>query len=625
MSSPAPAVVVLGQTAVSTARQLMTVLPGSRLYGLVGRTTGVDIPFTDFGTTLRELFAIGTPLIGICATGILIRTLAPLLTDKFQEPPVIAVAEDGTVVVPLLGGLQGVNDLARQISIALGTTAAITTTGDIRFRTALLAPPPGYHLANPEDAKGFIADLLAGATVHLEGTAPWLEQSRLPIAPEGPLTLRVTTQAVAAEPHCLVYHPATLAVGFSRISISEPIPEPEATVQFLRQILAQASLTPAALAGIFACDREMADPAIEAIARAFQIPARFLMLPAAEDRPLAEQLAHLATGPSGQLLIPMHRQDGVALAIAAAPLPFDPQEIGHSRGRLAIVGTGPGGPQWMSPEVRDLLQTATDLVGYRFYLDLAGPLQPGQQRHEFDNREELDRARWALDLAATGRSVVLVSSGDPGIYAMAAAVFEVLDQTVNSAWEGVEIQVAPGISAIQAAAALAGAPIGHDFCAISLSDILKPWSVIEHRITTAAVADLVIAFYNPASRERSWQLTRAQEILLQQRSPQTPVVLGRDLGRPGQSVRVVTLEALNPAEVDMRTLVLVGSSHTRLLSDKYGKTWVYTPRRYDPIEVKGECDGLTRPSLQGYPVPPLPLATSDDGPSPQGDPAHGQL
>ena len=215
------------------------------------------------------------------------------------------------------------------------------------------------------------------------------------------------------------------------------------------------------------------------------------------------------------------------------------------------------------------------------YLDLAGTLQPGQRRHESDNREELDRARFALDLAATGKSVAVVSSGDPGIFAMAAAVFEVVELDAKPEWARLDIRVAPGISAMQAAAALVGAPLGHDFCAISLSDILKPWTVIEQRIAAAAQADFVLAFYNPISKQRTWQLGKTKELLLQWRSPQTPVVLARNVSRPGQTVRICTLEEFNPADADMRTLIIVGSSQTRTISRPHGGVWVYTPRRYD--------------------------------------------
>jgi cobalt-precorrin 5A hydrolase/precorrin-3B C17-methyltransferase len=235
----------------------------------------------------------------------------------------------------------------------------------------------------------------------------------------------------------------------------------------------------------------------------------------------------------------------------------------------------------MSPEVREVLEKATDWVGYKTYLDLVEFLKkPEIVRHESDNRVELDRAEIALDLAAKGRSVVLVSSGDPGIYAMAAAVFEVLEKKAKPAWQQVAIQVCPGISAMQAAAARVGAPLGHDFCAISLSDILKSWQVISQRIELAARADLAIAFYNPVSQERTWQLEKAKEILLQWRSPQTPVVLARNLGRKGETVTVKFLEDMTIKDADMRTIILVGSSKTRLIGQGKTKQWVYTPRHY---------------------------------------------
>ena len=563
----APAVVVLGQASVAVARQLMSVLPNATLYGLAGRTSEVDVSFTDFGATLRELFAAGTPIVGMCAAGILIRTIAPLLSDKRYEPPVLAVAEDGSAVVPLLGGLQGVNDLARKIAAVLNVQPAITTTGDIRFRTTLLNPPPGYHLANPDDAKTFISDLLAGSTVRLEGAAPWLSESKLPIAPDALLTLQVTESKGCPASDRLVYHPATLAISVSHLSDSE------LAVEFVQQILDESELAIASVAGIFASEQEMGHPTLEALSQALQVPIRFL------DSSSVEEMALTAAG-LGQLLI-SQQKSGLSCAIAQAAQPINANTIGKSRGQLTIVGTGPGGEKWMSPEVKDVLRSATDWVGYKFYLDLAGALREGQQRHDSDNREELDRARFALDLAATGKSVAVVSSGDPGIFAMAAAVFEVLEHDAKPEWLRLDIQVAPGISAMQAAAAQIGAPLGHDFCALSLSDILKPWSVIEQRIAAAAQADLVMAFYNPISKQRTWQLGKAREILLQWRSPNTPIVLARNLGRPGESVRVCTLEQFSPEDVDMRTVVLVGSSQTRSIPRPHGGVWVYTPRRYE--------------------------------------------
>ena len=567
----APVVVVLGNKSIPVARQIVNVIPGATLYGLANRTLDVDVSFTNFGETLRELFASGTPIIGICAAGILIRTLAPMLSDKRQEPPVLAVAEDGSAVVPLLGGLNGVNDLARCIAEALGVKPAITTTGDVRFGILLENPPTGYCLANPEQAKSFMSDLLAGATVRIEGTAPWADASALPIDPNGDLTILITERAITPEPNCLVYHPATVAIAMSGT----------ASAVAVQQLLADAKLATASVAGVFAMIAASTHPEIHAVASALGVPVRFfnatdmsgLLL---EGYTQVQAAALAAAGASGQLIYSPLPE----VAIAISPQPIDPNTTGQPRGRLAIIGTGPGGSQWMSPEVKEILKLATDLVGYKTYLDLVGCLGNGKRRHESDNREEEARAMMALDLAAQGRSVAVVSSGDPGIYAMAAAIFEVLDRYAKPAWNSIDIQVAPGISAMQAAAAAIGAPLGHDFCAISLSDILKPWSIIEQRITAAAQGDFVIAFYNPVSKERTWQLAQARDILLRWRSPDTPVVLARNLGRPGQTVKVITLDQLVPEVADMRTVILVGSTQTRTIQRCNGGVWVYTPRRY---------------------------------------------
>ncbi|MBW4659227.1 MAG: precorrin-3B C(17)-methyltransferase [Drouetiella hepatica Uher 2000/2452] len=580
------AIVVLGQNSVSLARQLMQVLPGSQLYGLSTRTTEVDVSFSDFGETLRELFAEGKAIIGVCAAGILIRTLAPLLSDKRAEPPVLAIAEDGSAVVPLLGGLNGANDLARQVAAALGISPAITTTGDLRFRAALLSPPTGYRLANSDDqTKTFLADLLAGESVKIEGSAPWLSLDRLPISDGAARTIQVTERSIPPTPDRLVYHPATIAIALSLLEA-----DPQEIVLSIQQQLAAEDLALASIAGVFAEVAEANHPAVQAIAQAFNVPARFFT-PTHLAAALAQHqnshqnskynsaaaIALTAVGAAGTLLACDRHS-----AIAVAPQPLNPDAIGQPQGKLTIIGTGPGGEQWMSPEVKAILESATDLVGYSTYLNLIGDLGKGR-RHESDNREELARARMALDLATEGRSVVIVSSGDPGIYAMASAVFEVIDREANPNWNSIALHVAPGISAMQAAAAAIGAPLGHDFCAISLSDILKPWSIIAQRIEAAAAADFAIAFYNPVSKQRTWQLAEAQQILLRWRSPQTPVILARNLGRPGQSVQVIFLDQLTPAHADMRTVILIGSSQTRIVDRSSGGTWVYTPRNYESV------------------------------------------
>jgi precorrin-2 C20-methyltransferase / precorrin-3B C17-methyltransferase len=245
-------------------------------------------------------------------------------------------------------------------------------------------------------------------------------------------------------------------------------------------------------------------------------------------------------------------------------------------GRLSVVGIGPAGPEWLTPEAQAELQEADVLVGYETYLKRI-PQRRGQTRHATDNRVELDRARHALTLAAAGQRVAVVSSGDPGIFAMAAAVLEAMETDGD---DEVELRVVPGLSAMQAAAARVGAPLGHDFCVLSLSDRLKSWPVIEQRLEAAGRADLVLALYNPASRTRREQLTQALAILRRHRRDDTPVVVARAVGAEDEAVTVTTLRELDPDVVDMRTVLIVGSSTTRILSRPDGGCRVYTPRRY---------------------------------------------
>jgi precorrin-3B C17-methyltransferase len=245
-------------------------------------------------------------------------------------------------------------------------------------------------------------------------------------------------------------------------------------------------------------------------------------------------------------------------------------------GHLAVVGLGPGDVRWLTPEADAALAAADALFGYGPYLDRA-PVRDGQTRHPSDNREEALRARAALERAAAGTNVALVSGGDPGVFAMAAAVCEQIE-TGPAAWRGLDVEIVPGITAMLAVAARVGAPLGHDFCALSLSDNLKPWQVIERRLDAAAQAGFVIALYNPISRARPWQLTAAFERLRRYLPATTPTVFGRAVGRADENVAVTTLQAADPAGADMATLVIVGSAETRLVPRPGHAPLVYTPR-----------------------------------------------
>ena len=545
----APAIVLLGNTGLPVARRIQALYPQARILGLEHRVEGADQSYAEFGETLRELYRSDTPIIALCAAGIVIRTLAPLLASKGAEPPVLALAEDGSAVVPLLGGLGGVNRMAREIASVLEVAPAITTSGELRFGTCLLDPPVGYALADIEQGKRFVSDLLGGEAVRVEGAAPWLEDAHLPLADQAQRVIHITADARPAERHELLIHP--------RVAVATV--DGRADAEVVRRALAAAGLAPLSLACLLADRARMVDAELAATAAELGVPLRFMT-----DETTLPQL---------------HWQGaGVRLHLAAEPLA--PELIGQPRGRLTVVGLGPGAAEFMVPAARQALDEAEDLLGYETYIRMAGPLRPDQVAHCTDNREELQRARHAFELAASGRRVVVVSSGDPGVFAMAAAVLEALDESRDDDWLRVELQVFPGVSAALATAAKAGAPLGHDFCLLSLSDNLKPWEVIEQRLDHAAAADLAMAFYNPISRARPWQLGRALEIVARHRAPETVVVLGRDIGRPAEQLTLTSLGELRPEQVDMRTLVIIGSSLTRRVPRGNGEDWVYTPRWY---------------------------------------------
>ena len=254
------------------------------------------------------------------------------------------------------------------------------------------------------------------------------------------------------------------------------------------------------------------------------------------------------------------------------------------RGKLYVVGTGPGAADLIAPRALAAVAASSDLVAYGLYLELLGDVCQHKTHHDLPLGEEINRARLALDLAASGKTTCLLSSGDIGIYAMATLVFELIDLQLQGkeqspAWLTVDIEVVPGISAMQAAAAHVGAILGHDFCTISLSDLLTPWQTIEKRLHSAGAGDFVVSFYNPRSQKRDWQISHARDILLQYRPAATPVVLGRQLTRSDETVRIIRLDELDARDVDMFTLVSVGNSESKHIIN--GATqWVYTPRGY---------------------------------------------
>jgi precorrin-3B C17-methyltransferase len=266
-----------------------------------------------------------------------------------------------------------------------------------------------------------------------------------------------------------------------------------------------------------------------------------------------------------------------------------------SMSQLYLVSAGPGDKELIAPKAIKAVAASSDLVAYGLYLELLGEVCQGKTHHELPLGEEIGRARLALTLAASGKTTALISSGDIGIYAMATVVFELLDQQLaikngddqtnasanesHPEWLDVDIEVIPGISAMQAGASRVGAMLGHDFCTISLSDLLTPWQTIEKRLHACGQGDFVVSFYNPRSKKRDWQINSARDILLQYRPAETPVLLGRQLTREDESITITTLGELHADDVDMFTLVSVGNSESRHIVNG-DKQWIYTPRGY---------------------------------------------
>ena len=587
-----PVVICLSRAGEATAHKVAKSL-GAQVHGREGRVDVADAYFPNALDYVRSLFASGTPVIGVCAAGILIRAVAPVLADKRAEPPVVAVSDDGAVVVPLLGGHRGANRLAKQISQAIGGVAAVTTAGDIALGFALDEPPAGYSLANPEDAKSVMAAMLNGAGARITGEALF----EIAADDNGKVEICVTEASATGSSERLVYHPQRFALGLGCARNADP----QEMWDLVEKSLMDAGIAQGSIASVSSIDLKADEAAIIAVANRLNVPFRLFdaatleaeapRLKTPSDVVFAEVGCHgvsegaalAATDADSTLVIEKQKTATCTCAVARQSVPITAQK-GRARGKLSIIGIGPGQHSWRTPEASQLIAEAQELVGYGLYIDLLGPLAAGKLRSDFPLGGEEDRCRYALEQAGKGNNVALICSGDAGIYAMGALVFELLDRGpdahgVTDAARRVEVISTPGVSALQGAAARAGAPLGHDFCAISLSDLLTPREDIVKRLKAAAMGDFVIAFYNPVSKRRRTLLAEARDILLQYRPADTPVMLASSLGRPEENIRYRNLSELEVDEVDMLTVVLVGSSHSRLAHLGEGPR-MFTPRGY---------------------------------------------
>ncbi len=536
-----------------------------------GRSRARRLPFEHVhgsaASAVRERWGSVDGFVLFLATGAAVRIVAPLLNDKSRDPAVVCVDEGGRHAVALVGGhAGGANALARQVGGLLDVEPVLTTATDSTGRIALDTLP------------GFVAtgDVAAVTAAMLDGRAPRISNEQGWPLPAGvsygdaPERIVVTDRRRPPAPGVVTLHPPSLVAG---VGASTGAAE-HAISDLLDAALDGAGLARASVAEIATLDRKTTEPGLQALGlplrgfsadalHAMPVPTPSAVVADAVGTPsVAEAAALLSAGPGAELVVPKRANAVATVAIARRAGPA---------GRLRIVGLGPGTPALRTPAAEAAVRHADVVIGYVAYVDAcADLLQPHHEIVRSPIGEEVVRAKQALADAAGGREVALVCSGDPGVYAMASIALELAGDA-----PGVEIETVPGVTAALAAAAAVGAPVGHDFATISLSDLLTPWETIEARLRAAAVADFALALYNPRSERRIWQLEAAREILLAHRAPSTPVAVVTDATRTDEHVQVTTLAELDPAATGMTTCVLVGASSTRVVDGR-----VVTPRGY---------------------------------------------
>lgn len=520
------------------------------------------------GEAVRAAFAECDQLVCFLATGATVRLLAPLLGDKTADPGVVCVDEGGRFAVSLVGGHGGgANELAYGVADLLGAEPVVTTATDAVGMAGLdtLGLPVEGAVAAVSRA------LLDGEPVALEAEVAW-PLPPVPFAEQGAYTVRLTDRALQPGPREVLLRPPSLVVG---VGASKGAPVAE-VLGLIEGALREAGLSVRSVAELATVDAKSEEPGIVAAAERLGVPLvtypadelAAVSVPNPSHAPLAAvgtpsvaEAAALKLG--GELLVPK-RKSAAKPATATCAVVRRP-----GRGRLAVVGLGPGARDLLTPRAAAELRRASVLVGLDQYVDqIRDLIRPGTRVLESGLGAEEERARTAVAEAREGHAVALIGSGDAGVYAMASPA-------LAEASDDIDVVGVPGVTAALAAGAVLGAPLGHDHVSISLSDLHTPWEVIERRVRAAAEADIVVTFYNPRSRGRDWQLPKALAVLAEHRVPGTPVGVVRNASRPDESVRLTTLTELDPATVDMMTVVIVGNTATRNIAGR-----MVTPRGY---------------------------------------------
>lgn len=545
-----------------------------------GKSLAARLPFEsvhgEAAATVRSRWPDVDAFVVFLATGAAVRIVAPLLDDKYHDPAVVCVDEAGQFAVSLCGGhAGGANGLARQVAELIGAVPVVTTATDSTGMMALDSMP---GLIATGDVAGVTTALLDGRPVSLENERGWPLPAALTDlattatasgAGEGGRRIVVTDSRGPYQPGLALLHPPSLVAG---IGCSTGAPAEEVSA-LLESVLDGAGLARQSVSTVATLDRKAAEPGITALGlpvmafeaatlAALDVPSPSEVVRNAVGTPsVAEAAALSAAGPGSELVATKTASAHATVAVARRLRPA---------GRLSIVGLGPGSAAHRTPAAHHAVREAEIVIGYGPYLDQCADLsRPGQERRPSPIGEEALRAKEALTEAAAGRRVAMVCSGDPGVYAMASLILDMVGD------DAIDVEVVPGVTAALAAAARLGAPLGHDHASVSLSDLLTPWGEIERRLRAAAQGDFVLTLYNPRSARRPWQLEAAKAILLERRPPTTPVGVVRQVCRPQEEVELTTLGALDTGGVDMTTVVTVGSSTTRVVGGR-----MVTPRGY---------------------------------------------
>lgn len=523
---------------------------------------------------IEEAWRESDALVCFLATGATVRLLAPLLADKRTDPGVVCVDESGRYAVALLGGHEGgANALARRVTEVLGTEPVVTTATDVSGHPPLdsFGADLGFRLADPAAVARVSRAILDGEPVRLESDATWPVPALSTVDTAGAV-IAVSDRLDATGD--LVYRPPSLVVG---VGASRGVPLDELDA-LLHKELGRAGLVVESVRALATADVKADEPAILALADRYGWPLRTYPAGELSEEPVpnpsetvraavgtpsvaeAAALRHARELGRGAELV-LHKRSSAMATVAAARL--------VPRGRLTLVGLGPGAADLRTPRATQALRRAAYVVGLDQYVEqVRAVLRPGTTVLTSGLGDEEERARTAVRLATDGNAVALVGSGDAGVYAMASPALQI-------AGPDVDVEAVPGVTAALAAGALLGAPLGHDHAYLSLSDLHTPWEVIAARVRACAAADLVLCLYNPRSARRTGQFDEALAIVGGYRGPDTPVGIVRDASRPGQQVTLTTLGKLMPAQVDMRSLVIVGASRTRAAHGR-----MVTPREY---------------------------------------------